>query len=131
MLAIDWHAAKVQWKFAEARSSQPIRSCPAVSEELVVFGSRSKKVYAVDRMTGKQQWVFPTRARIDSSPVIVGDRVFIGGGDGRVYALNLKDGQKRWEYETGSGFVGGAAVADGRLVIANDGGVIYCFGESQ
>jgi outer membrane protein assembly factor BamB len=129
VFAVNWREAKVLWTFSDHRSSQAIRSCPAVNADTVVIGSRSKKVYAIDARTGEQKWVFPTKNRVDSSPVIVGQRVLIGSGDGRLYSINLEDGKKTWEYETGSGFVGSPAVAAGRLVIANEDGVVYCFGQ--
>jgi outer membrane protein assembly factor BamB len=128
MLCVNWKEAKVAWTFADERHTQSIRSSPAVNDSIAVYGSRSKRVYALDPKTGKELWTFPTKQRVDSSPVIVGGRAFVGSYDGRLYALNLSDGKKQWEYETGGGFTGSPAVADQRLVIANDDGVVYCFG---
>ncbi len=128
MLSVNWKEAKVAWNFVDSRRSQSIRSSPAVNESVVVYGSRSKQIYALHPKTGKELWTFPTKRRVDSSPVIVGDRAFVGSSDGRLYALTLLNGKKQWEYETGGGFTGSPAVADQRLVIANDDGVVYCFG---
>ena len=128
MLSVNWKEAKVAWSFADNRRTQSIRSSPAVNKSVVVYGSRSKQIYALHPQTGKELWTFPTKRRVDSSPVIVGNRAFVGSSDGRLYALNLADGKKQWEYETGGGFTGSPAVADQRLVIANDDGVVYCFG---
>lgn len=128
VLAVDWQAGEVQWRFRDGRRRQSIRSCPALSEQLVVIGSRNKRVYGLNLKTGAEEWVFATRSRIDSAPVIVGDKVYIGGGDGRLYGLELKTGKKFWEYETGSSFTGSPAIASQKLVIANEDGVVYAFG---
>lgn len=129
LLAIDWKAARVLWKFEDQNSTQPYRSSPAVEEGLVVVGSRNRRVQAFDPATGKELWTFATKQRIDSSPVLVGDRVFVGAADGRLYALDRKNGEQRWEFQATGGFTGSPAVADGKLVIATDRGVAYCFGK--
>jgi len=126
--AINWKEAKVTWKAEEKGSQQPYRSSPAVQDDIVVVGSRNRRVQAFNPKTGAELWSFATKQRIDSSPVIAGDRVFIGAADGRLYALSLKDGKQLWEYQATGGFTGSPAVAEGKLVIATDRGAVYCFG---
>jgi outer membrane protein assembly factor BamB len=126
--AVNWKDAKVAWKAEEKGSSQPYRSSPAVRDNIVVVGSRSRRVEAFNPKTGEQLWSFATKQRIDSSPVIVGDRVYVGAADGRLYGLELKTGKQVFEYQGTGGFTGSAAVAGGKLVIATDRGVVYCFG---
>jgi outer membrane protein assembly factor BamB len=126
--AVNWKDAKVTWKAEDKGSPQPYRSSPAVQDDIVVVGSRSRRVEAYDPKTGKELWTFATKQRIDSSPVIVGDRVFVGAADGRLYGLDLRTGKQDWEYQASGGFTGSPAVADGKLVIATDRGVVYCFG---
>lgn len=129
---VNWKGdAKIVWTFADDRAGQPIRSSAAVSKDRVVFGSRSKKVYALNPADGKEVWRFATRQRVDSSPVIVGKRVFVGAADGRLYRLDLDSGDKQWEFEARGGFTGSPAVVDGRMVIATDRGVVYCFGAKE
>lgn len=129
---VNWKGdAKIVWTFTDERAGQPIRSSAAVTKDRVVFGSRSKKVYALNPSDGKEVWRFAARQRVDCSPVVVGDRVFVGAADGRLYGLNLKDGEKLWEFEGRGGFIGSPAVAGGRMVIATDRGVVYCFGAKE
>ena len=45
-------------------------------------GSRDKRVYALDRATGKRVWDFATDGRVDSSPVVAGQRVYFGSQAG-------------------------------------------------
>jgi outer membrane protein assembly factor BamB len=129
--AIDWRKAEVAWSYTDAESALPFRSSAAVTRDILLVGSSSKQIRAMDPRNGKQLWQFTTRGRIDSSPVIVEKRAYVGGTDGRVYGLDLKSGKAIWEYETGEGFVGSAAIADGRLLIASDEGTVYCFGKKK
>lgn len=127
--AIDWRKEEVVWSFQDPQRAQPLRSSPAVKDNVIVVGGHSKQVYGMAKDSGAKLWTFDTRKQVDSSPVIVDQRVFIGSRDGRLYALELASGHKVWEYETGGALNASPAVAAGRLVIASDEGVIYCFGE--
>ena len=126
---IDYQQAKVVWTY-KAKRNMPLRSSAAIAENLVIFGGRDKRVMALAKSDGMEQWSFATRARVDGSPVVVGDRVFIGSADGRLYGFDLK-GNKVWEYEAGSQFTASPAVADDRLVIGNTDGTLFCFGRSK
>ena len=123
-------AAKVVWTY-KAQRNAPIRSSAAVSEDLVIFGSRDKLVTALRAKDGQKAWSFATRSRVDGSPVVVGERVFIGSADGRLYALDRETGHKLWDYEAGGRFTSSPAVARGKLVIGNEDGTLYCFGSKQ
>ncbi len=129
--AINWRKAESDWVFRDEPNRQSIRSSPAVQAGLVITGSRSKRIYALDEQTGEKRWMFSAQARVDGSPVVAGQRVYIGAANGRLFALHLNTGKVAWEYETGGEFVASPAVADGRLVIANTDGTIYCFGDQQ
>ncbi len=128
LFAVNWKQAKVAWKVEDKGSSQPIRSAPAVQDGILIVGTRSRRVQALNPATGEELWPFAARQRIDSSPVIVGSRVFVGAADGRLYALDLKTGKELWQHQTTGGYTGSPAVADGKLVLATDRGVVNCFG---
>lgn len=128
---VDWREAKVVWKFESAKGGRGIRSSAAVTDDLVVFGSRSRRVHALRLAGGEEAWSLVTKQNVDSSPVIVGDRAFVGASDRRLYAINMKTGKKTWEFEAGGEFTASPAVADGKLVIASTDGVVYCFGKKQ
>ena len=51
---IDWKQAKVAWVFEDEQQSQPFRSCPALDEDIVVVGSRSKRVLAFESGIGRR-----------------------------------------------------------------------------
>ena len=95
----------------------------------VVIRGRDKRLRALDPLTGRQQWVFVTKGRVDSSPVVVDERVFAGSADGCLYALELATGKELWRYETGGAISASPAVGERCLVIGTEDGVIYCWGE--
>jgi outer membrane protein assembly factor BamB len=120
---------KEVWKFRDPRRLQPIRSAASVTEDLVIFGTNGKSLYAVDRKTGEPRWQFPLRAGMENAPVVSGDHVFFASGRGRLYGVSVKTGEETWRYEAGGDFLASPAVAAGRLVIGNEDGTLYCFGQ--
>ena len=129
--APDTSPMRIAWTFQDPNRAQAIRSAAAVDRDTVVFGSRSKRLYALDRATGKQRWHFPVRSRVDSSPVIVGRRVFFATQRGRLYAVGIDSGKAEWQYDAGGNFLASPAVAEDRLMIGNEDGTLYCFGKKE
>ncbi len=128
LFSVNWKQAKVTWQTDDG-TGQGFRSSPAVAEGMLVVGSRSKQVLALDPANGHELWTFTTKSRIDSSPVIAGERIIVGAADGRLYGLDRKTGTEVWQRQATGGFVGSAAVADGKIVIASDrGAFVYCYG---
>src|SRR2546430_208105 len=64
VLAIDWRKAAILWQYAAPRRQQPFYASAAVTEKLVIVGSRDKRVHAIDRMTGKEVWTYATEHRV-------------------------------------------------------------------
>lgn len=127
VVAIDWRANKLVWEFQDPDREFPYMSSAAISEKVIVLGSRDKTLRALDRATGKLRWSLRMRGRIDSSPVIVGDRVFVGASDGNLYEVDLTSGRERWRYEAGAPISASPALADGCLVVGTEDGLLYCF----
>lgn len=67
-------------------------SSPAVSGDVVVFGSGDGGVYAVDARTGRARWTYRTGGRVRSSPAIRDGRVYVGSMDGSVHVIDLESG---------------------------------------
>lgn len=130
VLALDWRNKQPAWQFAVPNRDQQIHSSPAVSDEVVVIGSRDKHLYCLERDSGQLRWSYQTRGKIDSSPVIVADRVYFGSADKNLYALNLTDGREVWKHFARQSITGSPAVAEGCLVVGTDSsnGRILCFG---
>ena len=102
----------------------PYFASAAVSDDLVLIGSRDKRIHAINRKSGKGVWEFQTRGHVDSSPIVVGKHVVAASKDGRVYAINLREGTEYWAYDTGSPIIASPAIANGILVIATSDGQV-------
>jgi outer membrane protein assembly factor BamB len=127
--AIDWKAGKVLWTYRAERRQQPFQASVALTDTLVLGGSKDKRLHAIDRKTGAAKWDFLTTGRIDSSPVVVGKRVYFGTLDGKFIVLDIEKGVAVQEIVLDSEIIGSPAVANGRIVIATVKGNVYCFGE--
>ena len=122
----DIQRAKVLWQYR--KEDLPIFSSPAVGEDVVVFGSRDKRVHCLRNKDGKEVWSFETRGHVDSSPVICSDKVVVGSNDGRLYLLGLADGKELWSYQIGEPIVSSPAVVSGVVVVGCEDGYVYAFG---
>ena len=131
VVAVDWQLGKILWRYQSGDGEY--RSSAAVTDKLVIVGGRDKLLHAIDRITGKAAWTFPTRGKIDSSPVVVGDRVFVGSSDGNLYELGLSDGKQRWKFNAGKPISAAPSVGEGVLVVGSESreGKVYCFGKKK
>jgi outer membrane protein assembly factor BamB len=127
VLAIDWKKAEVLWDYAAPRRQQPFYASAAVTDDLVIAGSRDKQVHAIDRKSGNPAWTFATRNRVDSSPVVVGRRVVVGSLDGNLYVLDLAKGTELKKLKLDGAIAASPAVAGECLVIGTTKGTVYCF----
>jgi outer membrane protein assembly factor BamB len=128
VLAVDLAKADVAWRYQPAKRQQPFYASAAVTDTLVIVGSRDKRVHALDRASGKEVWTANTEGRVDSSPVVAGGRVFVGSGDGNLYEIDLAKGTQRNKFPLGKSIVASPAVAEGRLVIGTEEGELHCLG---
>jgi outer membrane protein assembly factor BamB len=129
--AVNWKEGKILWTYRSAARPQEFYASAAVTDALVVVGSRDRKVHAIDRQTGKAAWVFPTKGRVDASPVIAGKRVYAPSLDGSLYVLDLATGKQQQKLNLGRGISASPAVAGGCLVVGTTEGVLYCLGKKQ
>jgi outer membrane protein assembly factor BamB len=128
--AIDWKNAKVAWTF-EPERAQPFYASAAVTDKLVIVGSRDKRVWALDRATGKDVWSFATDRQVDASPIVAGQRVYAPSMDGKLYVLELATGRLVQKIALDSSITASPAVAGGRLVVGTTKGTVYCLGAKK
>jgi outer membrane protein assembly factor BamB len=129
--AIDWRKGAIVWTFQAERQAQPFYSSAATTDDLLIVGSRDKRLHALERKSGKEVWSFATGSRVDASPVIAGKRVYAPSLDGHLYVLALADGKQLDKIKLDGPIAGSPAVAAGRLLIGTTKGTLYCFGEKK
>jgi outer membrane protein assembly factor BamB len=128
VLAIRWKKGEVLWRFEAPKAKQPFYASAAVTDNLVIVGSRDKRVYALHRQSGKEAWSFATKKKVDGSPVVAGQRVYVGSSDGNLYVLDLASGNERKHFALGRDILSSPAVGDNCLVIGTMEGTVYCIG---
>ena len=89
---------KLKWKF---KTGGYVFSSPAVSGNIVFFGSNDSCFYAVDKASGSLVWKFRTGGVVSSSPAITDGAVYFLSFDGYIYALNALDGKEIWKFSGG------------------------------
>lgn len=132
VVAVDWKTKKVAWSFSPKRRQQPFDASPAVTDKLVIAGSKDRKVYALDRETGAEKWNFVTEGAVDASPVVVGDRIYVGcvSTTGEFYVLDL-NGKQVQQLVLDSAVSGSVGVGPDCVVVGTDKGSVYCLGAKK
>jgi outer membrane protein assembly factor BamB len=131
VICVDLEKTKVAWTFEPTKRAQPFAASAAMTDKLVVIGSRDKRVYAINRDTGKDVWNFLTEGKVDSSPVVAGTRVYVGSQDGNLYVLDLATGKELQRLKLDGPISASPAVGGGCLVIGTERGTVYCLGAAK
>ncbi len=111
-----------RWRFT---SRTLLEFPPAVADDLVVVGTNSGRVYAMDGDTGTLRWARHQRGEIASSPAIDGDRVFMSSMGGQLRAYGANGGTTLWTFETGSPIESSPLVVDGAVYVGAWNGGLY------
>lgn len=107
----DGAAGKHRWSFEpdEWMTDPPALYVPgetaattAVEEPLVVFGTKSGTVYALDARSGTVRWRFRADDNTQTTPTIHHGRVYVGSRDTTIYGLDLATGDPEWTYSLGT-----------------------------
>lgn len=116
-----------RWRYQVGTKSErkPIRSAPAVSGSLVVFGSDAGLVTALDAATGQLRWSLRMSASVFAGAAASEGTVVIGDLLGRVAGINDATGTVRWARELGSPIYASAAIEGGTCYVpAADGRIV-------
>jgi len=130
LYAFDVASGKTIWSFD---AGSRIRSTPAVSDGLVVFGTKSGHIVAISQDKGVLRWKFATdgasrtfefkhndTTSVYMSPSIGGGAVLAGGRDGYIYCLDLATGKQRWKTtHDGGSWILSTAIEDGVAYIGS------------
>ena len=95
LYALDLKTGKTIWIFD---TGMRIVGSPAVSEDIVVFGSANYNIYGIDAKTGKERWHVTTQQAVMGAATIHEGIAYIGGGDGKMYAIDIQSGEIKWSF---------------------------------
>jgi outer membrane protein assembly factor BamB len=122
IFALDAKTGTERWSFS---TPGIVLSSPAISGNMVFFGSWDGGVYALNAESGQECWHFPTSSTVLSSPAVADGVVYVGSYDGNVYALDANTGEKRWHRLTGGLVYSSPAVAAGVVYVGSFDGYLY------
>jgi eukaryotic-like serine/threonine-protein kinase len=80
VVGVDLVKQSILWRYKSSRFS--FYSSAAFGGDRIIIGGRDKLVHAIDITSGKANWTFRTRARVDSSPAIASGCVYVGSNNG-------------------------------------------------
>lgn len=92
--------------------------------DVVYFGSRGGRFFAVDAATGRERWARYV-GPIGATPVVVGDSIFVGTFDGLMLCLSSETGEERWRYASNGVIAETAVFVDGALFFTNEANQVY------
>jgi eukaryotic-like serine/threonine-protein kinase len=127
------------WKFMIAGNAmknedfgfdrRAIISSPVVTGNKVLAGGRDGFLYAVNKVTGKEEWRADHQVSWVISSVAVKDTVVVTGtSDGRfVQALSLQSGKEIWRYRTRNIVWSSPLIVNSQVYIGSHEGQLFCF----
>ncbi len=109
------------WEFPV---SSPIYSTPLIMDNLIVFGSESGTLHAVDK-NGRARWSFQTpSAQIFAHPQTDQKFIFFGATNQKFYAVDQR-GEVRWQFAASERIKSDPAVLDNMVFATSYDGHIY------
>ena len=118
-----------------------VNSTPLVTDNLIILGTQTDGLVALDRETFEVKWKAQTSpalvytapysrhpvATIETSPLLVGGTVYFGASDGIIYGVDPQNGKTTWKHKTGAPLFS-TFTTDGNMIFATDfGGNVYAF----
>ena len=122
---VDLARRKVLWHEAEREEGAGCYASPVFDSGLVLFGSRSRRLFAVDERTGRARWTFRTKETVDSAPVLAAGVALFGCDDGYLYAVRARDGAKLGALRLGGKLTAAPAIGGGLLMIGGEDGNLH------
>ena len=140
LFIIDCHSGEVIVR-KELPFNVQVNSTPLVTDKLIVFGTQTDGLVALDRETFEVRWKARTSpalvytapysrhpaATVETSPLLIGDTIYFGASDGIIYGIDKESGQTTWKHKTGAPLFSTLST-NGSMIFATDfGGNVYAF----
>lgn len=95
LYALDIETGREQWRVA---TRDIMTATPALSRNLVIFGSFDGLVRAVNASNGAERWSYDARLPISGDVVVSEDRVLAGSRTYDLIALQTHNGKEVWKH---------------------------------
>ncbi len=118
-----------------------VNSTPLVTDNLIILGTQTDGLVALDRETFEVKWKAQTSpalvytapysrhpvATIETSPLLVGGTVYFGASDGIIYGVDPQNGKTTWKHKTGAPLFSTFTTDDNMIFATDFGGNVYAF----
>ncbi|MCP4424705.1 MAG: PQQ-like beta-propeller repeat protein, partial [Chloroflexi bacterium] len=112
-LALDAQTGQEQWRFSPDQRQENLPDDPeclwcalkfrpsTIANGTIYVASHDKYLYALDALSGAEQWRFHIGELAFCAPVIVDGLVYIGSQDGHIHILDAATGTEQHDYALG------------------------------
>jgi outer membrane protein assembly factor BamB len=123
LMSVAWGSGVVNW---DVDLGGTIRSSATVFDPgIVVVGTDSGEVIALEAFTGNELWRTETGGSIWASPAYANGLIVVGSNDQSLYALDAVTGEVRWTFEAAGFVASSAALHEGQVFVADGVGKVY------
>ncbi|MEQ8189292.1 MAG: PQQ-binding-like beta-propeller repeat protein [Candidatus Eremiobacterota bacterium] len=117
------------WCFPHRKTSpiKEIVSSPSLYDNILIFASTAKIVYALQAGDGKVLWKYQTKSPVVASGAIHNGILYLIDRGGHMAALDIKSGHDRWAgiIEIPGPFTASPSVKEDIVVVASQRGIVY------
>ena len=107
----------------------------ACSGNILLLGSETGRMYALDKNTGAEIWSRKGENSIKGTPSIVNDNVVFAQGDGTITCLKISDGSFMWQNMAHIGseitIEDGTTTGDGMVFVSKSDGKLYALNDKN
>lgn len=118
-------APTLEWEYKEPPSSRGITTAILPFEDVLLYGTESGALVALDRAAERPRWRFQTGGAIFGTPVVAGGIAYFGSADTKVYAIDAANGGFVWAFLTQDVISNSPAVAGGVVYVGSEDGTLY------
>lgn len=112
-------------RYKEPATSNGVTTQLVPADTLVLYGTASGALVALNRIAGIERWRFQTGNAIYTAPIVAEGIVYFGSADKKVYAVRLADGAFVWAFRTNDIVSAAPTFADGTLYVASEDRRLY------
>jgi outer membrane protein assembly factor BamB/tRNA A-37 threonylcarbamoyl transferase component Bud32 len=113
----------IKWRYKAKRA---VTSSAVVADDMVMFCSLDKHIYALDAKSGYLIWRFKMDKGSISSPCVANGLLYTGSIDGNIYCINAKNAKEVWRFQTEHQVTGSPIVSGDGLYCGSVDGNLYC-----
>ena len=114
-----------RWRFSPDGAESSIVASPAAANTSLYVGDLQGRLFAIEPVSGIEQWRFQAEGGIYASPIVVGGTVYIASQEGNVYAVNGASGELEWELPLDSPVNEPLAFSEGLLYLRSADGDLH------